>query len=254
MTPFHISITAFAVISLSMLLGMFMKGYLPEHHLTGDSRDVIKLGIGMLATLAALALGLLISSAKDTFDTINGDLRLTGSKIILLDRTLALYGPETKESRNQLRGAVQLAIDQIWLNKNNTISIERAAEEHGLDELSQNLARLSPQNDDQRRLRLLALELTGGVSETRLLIMEHLGQRSFPMPLLVLLVCWLGIIFFSFGMLAPRNRTVTIVLFVCTLSAASALFLLLELDQPFDGLIKVPSTPLQNALTYISRQ
>lgn len=254
MNPLEISVIAFAVVFASMLLGMFLRRRLPEHHLNDESREVIKLGAGVIATMAALALGLLINSAKGTFDTINSGLRLTGSKIILLDHTLDLYGPETKEARAVLRRSIARAIEQIWVKpKGGTVSVANARQERGLDELSQTLRQLSPQNDQQRRLQFLALTTTDDIAETRLLIMEHLGQSSFPMPLLVLLILWLGIIFFSFGMLSPGNATVNIILFVCALSAASALYLILELDQPFGGVIKVSSGPVQTALTYLGQ-
>ncbi|HSP06103.1 MAG TPA: hypothetical protein VLR94_02950, partial [Acidobacteriota bacterium] len=243
MSPLEICFLAFGCIFGCMLLGMFLQGRLPEHHLNPDSRDVMKLGTGMIATMAAIVLGLLISSAKGTFDTITNGLRQTASKIILLDRTMAGYGPETREARDILRQAVATTIEQIWFAKKDAIALEKAVGGRTLEELSRKLGQLSPQNEDQRRLQLRGLQITGEISETRLHIMTHVGQRSFPMPLFALLVCWLSIIFFSFGLLSSRNTTVLVVLFVCALSASSSLFLSLELDQPFGGLIQVSSAP-----------
>ncbi len=102
MSPLVISLIAFGCIFGGMLLGMFLRQVLPEHHLSEESKDVVKLGIGTMATLAALVIGLLIASAKGSFDTLNNGLIKAGSQIILLDRAMAQYGPETREARELL--------------------------------------------------------------------------------------------------------------------------------------------------------
>lgn len=254
MGPLAISLIAFGCIFGGMLLGMFLRGVLPKHHLSDESRDVLKLGTGTIATLAALVLGLLISSAKGSFDAINTGLLESGSKVILLDRVMAQYGPETKEIRNQLRLTVASVIEQMW-------SIERTGQAEtnllnartGMEALHDKLLQLSPQNDAQRWLQLRALQVTGDITESRWLLVERYGVSSLPMPFLVMLVSWLVIIFFGFGLLCPRNATVFFVLFVCALSAAGALYLIQELDRPYGGLINVSSAPIRDTLTYLGQ-
>src|SRR5947207_10101096 len=97
-----------------VLLGMLLQKVLPEHHLDTPSKDTVKVGAGMLATLTALVLGLLVSSAKSSFDAMNAGIAQTGAKIILLDHVLADYGPETKEIREQVRHTVESVIERIW--------------------------------------------------------------------------------------------------------------------------------------------
>jgi Trk-type K+ transport system membrane component len=111
--PLAVSLIAFGCIFGGMLFGMFLRTMLPEHPLSNDSKDVLKLGIGMMATLAALVLGLLIASAKGSFDTIKSGFTNTCSKIMLLDRVMAAYGPETREARDVLRRAVASTIAQV---------------------------------------------------------------------------------------------------------------------------------------------
>jgi hypothetical protein len=249
-----ISSIAFASIFGSALLGMFLRAFLPEHHLIADSRDVMKLGAGMIATLAALVLGLLIASAKGTFDTLNSGLLQNSSKIILLDRTMARYGPETREARDILRHSVTTAIERIWPSEKNVVAVEKAGKsERGIEDLEEKLRQMSPRNDDQRRLQTRAIQISGEIAEARWLLIEQVGLSSIPMPFLVLLVCWLSIIFVSFGLLSSPNATVIGVLFVCAFSAASSLFLILELDQPYGGLIKISSAPLLNALAHLGK-
>lgn len=234
---------------------MFLRAVLPDHHLSVDSKDVMKLGTGMIATMAAVVLGLLIGSAKGTFDTLNNGLIQNGSKIILLDGTMARYGPETREVRDILRRNVTATIARIGQAEKNAIAIEKAGKESDreIEELDEKIRQLSPQNDDQRRLQSRSLQIVAEATETRWLLIERIGQSSFPMPLLIVLVCWRTIIFFSFGLFTSRNRTVIAVLFVCALSAVSSLLLILDLEQPFGGLIKISSAPLLNALAYLGQ-
>jgi hypothetical protein len=109
-----IRLILFACIFGPALLGLFLRGVLPEQHLRADSKDAVRLGMGMIATMAALVLGLLVASAKNFYDTQSSELTQLSANVILLDRLLARYGPETKEARDLLRGAVARALDLMW--------------------------------------------------------------------------------------------------------------------------------------------
>ena len=254
MSPLVISLVAFGCIFGAMLLGMFLRRVLPEHHVSDESKDVMKMGTAMIATLAALVIGLLIASAKGNFDTVNSGLIQTGSKIVLLDRVMAQYGPETREARDLLRRGVASAIEQNW-PKERTGQTEAKALHTGavIEVLQGKLRQLSPQNDDQRWLQSRALQVSSDIVETRWLLIERRGQSSLPMPFLVILVAWLVIIFFSFGLFSPRNATVIVVLLLCALSAVGSLYLIQELDRPYEGLIQVSSAPLRNALAHLGQ-
>jgi len=237
-----------------MLLGMFLRGILPEHHLSNESMGVVKLGIGMLATLAALVIGLLIASAKGSFDTMNNGLMQTGSKIILLDRLMAQYGPETREARDFLRRGVASFIERVWPKEGvGDLQVKPLDPRAGIEALQEKLLQLSPQNDSQRWIQSRALQVSGEIAETRWLLIQQIGLSSLSMPFFVILVSWLVIIFFSFGLSSPRNATVIVVLLICALSAAASLYLIQELDQPYRGLIRISSAPLRNALAYLGQ-
>ncbi len=262
MTPLSISLVAFACIFGGTLFGMFLRNILPEHHLSDESKDAVKLGIGMIATLAALVLGLLVASAKGTFDTASTGLRQVGARIILLDRVLAQYGPETGEARQLLRQSVAAALKQIWPEEqmgpvmakgregDETKALEdKLRQQPARIEAVQDLLRqLTPKTDAQRSLQSRALQVSGDIAEGRWLLIEQMGQSSFPGPFLVILIFWLLIIFATFGLFSPRNTTVIIVFLICALSVAGSLLLIMELDTPYGGLIKVSSAPLRNAL------
>jgi hypothetical protein len=255
MGSFTVSLIVFGCIFGGTLLGMAIRTRLPDHHLSEESKDVVKLGTGMIATMAALVLALLLASAKGTFDTMNNEIRLSGAKLVLLDRVMAQYGPETKELRDHLRRGLATAIERFWQKDSLKVVTTSDHQTGGIDfEVIQNkLQKLSPRNDSQRWLQSRALQISADIAETRWHLIEAVGHSSLPVPFLVKLVCWLTIIFASFGLFSPRNETVIIVLFICALSAAAAFFLILELDHPYQGFIKVSSAPLQKALAIMGQ-
>lgn len=233
------------------LIGMYLRLILPEHHLSSDSKDVIKLAMALTATMSALVLALLIASAKSSYDAQRSELTQLSANVILLDRVLAHYGPETKAARDLLRRYVTRALDQIWPeNSSRPVDMEppAALSEKFYDQVQE----LSPQNEVQRSLQAQALKMSFDLGQTRWLLVEQ-GSRSIPMAFLVLLVFWVTIIFVSFGLFAPPNATVVATLFVCAISVSGAIFLILELDRPFGGLIQISGAPLRNAIAHLGK-
>ena len=235
------------------VLGLLLSRFLPEGHLRDDSKDTVKVATGMIATLAALVLGLLISSANNSFDGVDTTITQTGAKIILLDRALANYGPETNDAREYLRGIVVAGIEMFWPGQTATGSglkdFERAA---GMEVLQTKIRELTPATDLQRQLRSDADKLSSEMLEARWLLIAR-AQHTIPRPFLVVLLFWLTMLHVSFGLLAPRNGTAISMLLISALSVSGAVFLILELNQPLDGLIKVSSGPLHKALELIGR-
>jgi hypothetical protein len=248
-----IGLISFALISMGLLGGLLLRNVLPAHHLDADSKDAVKIGSGMLATLTALVLGLLVSSAKSSFDAVNTAIASGGTKIIMLDRTLASYGAPAQGTRQQLRESVASAVERIWSSKKNSPSGLRAAEsETGVQTIQMKLDDLKPENDVQRQLLVKAHQIANDFAQTRLMTIEE-QQKVLPSNLLIFLIFWLVVLFFSFGLLAPRNATVIALLLFCALSVSSAIFLVLELDRPLDGVIKASNAPLRKALELINK-
>ncbi len=230
------------------ILGMVLHTILPEQHLSADSKDVIKLGMGLIATMSALVLALLTNSAKGSFDTQRNELTQMSANIILLDRVLAHYGPETKDARDLLKGTVNNMINRMWPQEGSGPQLQPVAAEAFYDKIQA----LSPQNDVQRQLQAQAVKISVDIGQSRWLLFEQ-GGRSIPMPFLVLLIFWVTVIFLSFGLFAPRNATVIVTLFLCALSLSGAIYLILELDHPFGGLVQISSAPLRSALSQIDK-
>ncbi len=253
MSSISIALIAFACISGGALLGPYVRSRLPDHHLNGNALEIVKMGAGLIATLAALVLGLMVSSAKGTLDAMNAGLTQEGAKIIVLDRTLASYGPETKEVREQLRSAVASAIDIIWPeDKNRHANMKTIEATRSIEIIQDRLRGLSPHSDAQRQLQSQALQLAADMAQTRWILIEQ-TEQTLPPAFIFVLLFWLTVLFACVGLLAPGNTTIIAVLLVCALSVSGAVFLILEMSTPLTGIIKVSSAPLQKALANLGR-
>ena len=253
MSALGVASIAFVCVFGAALLGTFLGGVLPDHHLSQDTKDVVKLATALIATLAALVLSLLISSAKSSFDRMDGEIVENAARAVSLDRALADYGPETREVRALLKRSYAARIellfpeDAVHAGEEDTPAAVVATES-----LQARLWELSPKNDAQRGLRSEAVEIAGEMSSTRwLLLMQK--DDSIPLTLLIVLVSWLAIIFATFGLFAPRNATVVAALLVCALAASGAILLILEMNSPFAGFMKVSSAPMRDALANLGR-
>jgi hypothetical protein len=250
-SPMAIGWIVFALVFGSALLAMLVHGLLPEEHLSSDSKDVVKLGIALVATMSALVLSLLVASAKSAFDTRSNQLTQASADVVLLDRALARYGPETREARSLLQRSTAETLERFWPTQGKgSIVVDPSA--NPIEGLYDKIEALTPQNDTQRSMQSQSLALAADMARTRLLLFEHLSA-SIPVPFLGVLVFWLCIIFASFGLFAPRNTTVIAALCVSALSVAGAIFLILELDRSFEGLLQVSGAPLRAALAQLGR-
>jgi hypothetical protein len=231
------------------MLGLWLRTILPAHHLDAETKDVVKLGVGLIGTMAALLLGLLVASAKSSFDARGSELTQMAANTILLDRTLAHYGPETAAIRGILKVAVARTIDQVWPKSGKEGGL---TSQTGGEIIFDKVQELTPRSDAQRTLQSQAESMAINLGQTRWLLFEQAGT-SISLPFLVVVVFWLSMLFVSFGLFAPSNATAITTLLVSAISVAGAIFLVLELDHPFSGLIQISSAPLRSALAVLGR-
>jgi hypothetical protein len=235
------------------LLGLYLARLLPEHHLSADSRDVVKLVTGVVATLSALVLGLLIASAKNSFDTINSALKQSAAKVIVIDRLLAQYGPEAKGIREALRNTYAARVDELFTASARDGGIRLVLREASSgEEIGNRVRALVPATELQRGLQLRAVHLIGEVEQARWLGFEEAESRT-PTAFLVVLVSWLAAMFAGFGLFAPRNATALAALAIGALAVSTAVFLIEEMGRPLDGVIAIPSEPMRSALDVLGR-
>jgi hypothetical protein len=252
MNDLLISLAVFAAIFSGAMVGVMVRPLLSEQHLHSDSRDVVKMATGLIGTLAALVLGLLIASAKSSFDQKTNQVRQLTATVILLDELLMQYGPEATPARKLLRQGIQPLADRIWHEEEvptgRSVRFESSAQSSAFEK---ELQQLSPGNDSQRSLQSRAIQAYTEAAQIRLQLFAQTGG-SIPTPFLIILVFWLSAIFLSFTLFAQANLIVMAALLVGAFSFACAIFLVLELDNPFMGLMGISSDTLRNALLQLN--
>ena len=246
MSTLALSCLIFVLTLGGILLGALLRRVLPEHHLSKNSQDVVWISVGVIATIAALVLGLLIAAAKTSFDTQSTQITQITADIILLDNLLAEYGPEARPIREQMRSLIGPLADRLWREKQVSTAAPFELSSSG-EKAYLAIQALSPQNDLQRSLQTRAAQVSTDLVQTRLTLFAESGN-VIPTPFLVILVLWLVIIFASFSLFSDLNVTVFTCLSLFAGSASCAIFLILELSQPFSGLMMISSEPLRHAL------
>ncbi|MEI6322969.1 MAG: hypothetical protein WCP60_07710 [bacterium] len=248
----QVALWAFGLIFGGAVMGFVFQLILPEHHFSSESKDAAKLGAGLVATLAALILGLLISSTKGTFDQINTLVNQVAANYIHLDRLLANYGPETTPIRAELHNALSLKIQEIWPEECKVHTKSPLHTSSMFEKIAGEISALQPATTLQTRLQNSSLQLEDDLLHERWMI-EVVGQGGVPPLLLIIPVVWITFLTFLYALFSPRNLTVITVLFFCSLSIAGAIFLIDEMSTPLDGKIKVSSAPLRLILDQLQK-
>lgn len=251
MNPLTIGAIVFAGVFGGALLGLRLRAALPQPHLSAETKDVVKLAMGLVATMTALILGLLIASAKGSYEVQKSGVIQMSAKIAFLDRVLAFYGPAAAEARAVLRSTVEDALVRMWPDgKSQPPRMDPGPSAgHALYHAVQKLA---PRDDEQRALKSQAAQIVMDLGQMRWLLFEEAGS-SISTPLLIMVGAWLALIFTSFGLFAPSNNTVIVALMVASLCVSGSLFLILELDQPFAGVVQISSAPMRSALEHLGK-
>jgi hypothetical protein len=253
MSAFYVGLIVFVLAFAGALLGTFLHAKLPVHHRRPDAKDVVKLVMGLIATIAALVLSLLIATAHTSYDTQESEVQALGVHIVQLDAILANYGPDAGQARSMLREMVAAQLKRIWPDDGDaSVNLRAPMPRDSGTNLMTHVADLPASTDAQRFAKSHALQLLTEMGETRGLLFEQAGG-SLSWPFFVILVFWVVMLFVGFGFLTRSNATVLVALFVGALSVAGAIFLILEMNRPYSGLMKISSAPIRSALAAISQ-
>lgn len=251
MSPIQLALFSLVSVFGGAALGVFLRAVLPQNHLSAETKDTVKVAMGLVVTMTALLLGLLVASAKGSYDAQRTQVIQMSAKLAFLDRVLSNCGPDASEARGVLRMSAERIIARIWPDDKSR-QAELAPSASAGQALYESIQKISPQTDSQRAAKTQALETTVEIGQMYWLLFQQAGS-SISTPLLIVVVFWLAIIFLSFGLFTPRNATAITALMASALSVCAAIFLLLELDHPFDGLIGISSEPMRNALEHLGR-
>jgi hypothetical protein len=227
---------------------------LPASHLSEGSRDTVKLMTGLMATLSALVLGLLIASAKEFYDRSNEEFRQIAVKVVLLDRALAEYGPETQEVRHRLRDDYKTRIDQLFpATRIGAVDITLQSSPRAIEDIESRLRALMLPSDAHQAHMNRALQLLDDLARAGWVLTIDESDTSLPPAMLVVLVSWLAAMFLGFGLLAPRNATAIAALLLGSLAVSTSIFLIEEMGHPLQGVIRISAAPMRNAIDFLGR-
>jgi hypothetical protein len=252
MQPIGVGTLVFACAFLGSLAGMRLRLTLPQHHFSAESKETVLLAIGLIATMTALILGLVTASAKSSFDALDTAVKHVVADVLALDRVLARYGAGGEPLRADLEQFVTHRMNTLWPAETSGDARPDVVDVARPEQMVEMIRSLDPRNDHQRWLQSRALQLGESILEARWLVFSGIGA-SIPVPFMTVLVFWLTMIFTSFGLFAPSNGTVIATLFACALSVAGAIFLILEMDGPFSGVIRISPEPVHYAMARINR-
>jgi hypothetical protein len=250
MSPVTSFVASFIAILIGAAVGVILKRSLQAGLLDTGSKESIRLATGFLATLAALVIGLMIASAKNSFDSQNSNVRQLGTNAVLLDQMLTKYGPEAKTARTLLRETIPSATARIWRE-----NIGKGAEPTFIigetaERFYNAVENLKPANAEQTSLKSRIIQLTTEMGRTRLLVFTE-GDDAIPVPFFIVLVFWLMVIFASFSLFAETGPIVIASTLVFAISVSSALFLIVDLSHPFTGLMQIRNHHLRMVLPTI---
>ena len=254
MSSLSTSVLALACVFGAALIGMLLNTVLPKSHLTDASRDTVKLMTGLMATLSALVLGLLTASAKSSYDQTNQQFRQIAVEVVLLDRALAAYGPETKEIRTVLAADYKARIDELFPGTGAGTSHSAVrTRPRGIEDIETRLRALLPPSDAQRAHMARALEIVSALMRTGWLLTIEQSDTTLPAPMLGILISWLAAMFLGFGLVAPRNATTVVAMLIGAMAVSTSIFLIEEMSHPLDGVIRISATPMRSAIDYLGR-
>jgi hypothetical protein len=237
-------------------LGLVLQRILPEKHITGGSREMIAAVVGLLTLLCALVTGLLIWTAYGVYSGQNTQIQALASKVMQLDLALADYGPEANPARAQLRDALGKTIDQVWsasVSDSNFAAETFASALQNMRAREKVLQGLHPSNDEQKQALAAAMSAADALTQARM-------QMSFALtapvayPLLLTVVGWVACLFCGFGLMSRGTVTSVIALAVGSVAVATAVLLILDLSNPYSGLFRASSTPLEQALAVMGKE
>ncbi|MDM0001352.1 hypothetical protein QTI24_22290 [Variovorax sp. J22P240] len=249
MLSYTVAALVFVLTLSGFWLGVRLSTLLPEHHLVSDARDSAKVGIGMLATLLALVLGLMITSAKRSFDEREAELIQLSTSIVLLDRALVGFGEETRPARDQLHGILNRIVELTERQRHKERRLEDAkysADLRAITRLQQTILSMLPRNDSQKWYQSRAMHLSSDIAQSRVLTAER-EDSSVPAALLVIVCGWVVAIYVGLGAFMVINRSVNVALAICALAFACSIFIILELDTPFSGVVGVSNKAVLRA-------
>ena len=242
----YISLTVFLIIFMGAMSGIVLRCVLPDKHFNLPAEAAIKLVTGFVMTMTGIILGMLVSSAKSSYDGQKILVAQLSSQVILLDRSLAGYGAETHPMRLQLHEFAQASTNRIWPSTDSTKADLQPQDK--IDLVGAELNDLTPKNSSQIYAKSHSIAILSDVRQSSWLLFVESDTNKLSMPLLVILVSWITAIFISFGLFAPPTPAVITTMLLGALAVSAAILIILEMYSPFSGFMRISSNPVREAI------
>jgi hypothetical protein len=252
-TPIGVAFIVLVCILLGSVAGIVLSRTLSERRFSDQTKDVVRMTAGTVGTMTALVLGLVLASERSAFDAEAAAVKQGAINIVVLDRMLSQYGPETTDVRKRIRQAVAHRYSLVWPEESWQPAQVNATEDVPvLESIQRDLVALAPKTEIQQWFKARALDASSQIFQSHWMSFSQRGM-SVPMAFLVLLTFWLTIVFMSFGLFAPPNLVVAVTLLIGAFAVASSVFLIMELDDPFSGVVKVSGEPVAYSLSVLGK-
>jgi len=249
MSDYLIGITCLTLTAGAAVAGNALAYRLPDHHLSTESRQTISVSMAVVGMLTAMVLGLSLSAANNSFADRQDKIVKMGTQIILVHDLLTRYGLEASDARAKLRAFTLAKHQQLFGQSHSSVTNEVDAMRR-LELTQEAILALKPKDDRQRWLQSQAADLSARIFETRWLLEER-PEGNIPNVFVFLVIAWLTLVFFSFGLCAPSNATTMSVILIGAAAVSLAIMMILELDTPLAGIISVSDRPFRDAIAHM---
>ncbi len=253
------ALVVFALLCSSAGLGIVVRPRLPESHQTRETIELMQLTIGLLATFAAIVLGLLTASVKRDYDNAALGRQQYALELNALDACLSHEGPDSASARDDIHSYTAAVIASTWPLEPPPVGVSYPDTSHMprvgaspvleklMDKISLEVLQFAPANPQLSGVAALCRDRYKDVSHARLTVIEAARDHLFE-PFYGVLVLWLMIIFACFGLVAPRTSLSAAVIVLCAISLSSVMFVIVDLSRPYGGFFSIPSTAMRSAL------
>jgi hypothetical protein len=230
------------------LLGLRVQGWLSEHNSVEKSKDMIGAVLGLLSLLLALVLGTLIGNTYYFSTGQQGQLQSMMANLVLLDKALSDFGPEAKPLRDGLKSGLQNIYEDIWVK--GTVDPEKLSVLGAMKSMlpvEKALSALDAKTPEQKAAKDAALAKFGAFMSTRIMMSLQLAV-PFSKSLLAVVIIWAAALFFGYGLTSRGNMTTLVALGFGSFTVAFAIFIIVELGQPFTGIFRISPSALEQAI------
>jgi hypothetical protein len=252
LSPPIIGFIVFAVIVGGAFAGWSARQRLPAHHLSDETKSLVSVSMAVVATVSALVLGLLISNANTSFITRSNEVTTLSADILRLDQMLRLYGPETNPARGKLLQFAERKANDLFPRDARDVRVNNESTYEVLQQVEYLMLELQPPDPRHQWFLQQALLHAAKIGNTHWLLGQESGQGT-PKAFIALVVFWLTLLFASFGLFAPRNFVSALALVLCAIAVTGAVEMILELEQPFDGVLQISARPMLQAVNDLNQ-